>query len=265
MLQNLFYSESPLSIGFVMDIWFGDEDESASESPPEPQQSQAAPPGAGAEMPTGGPEDIEIPDSFKMEDEEEETRPLGPPDYRLDKSDFLLGKYKKIPVHIDSLGKDVFVRPLTDGELSQIFSILSKKTSSTPQSPSFNQLDISTNLRTLRRVCAIGLVEPELTAEEVSHLPFGVPGFLAKRILELSGLYENAGNDAIEFAKSPEGKELASITIDHGYQLAQHPKDLTRAQINFLIAVMNRRSQTQSLIESMGGDEEGGTMILFPD
>ena len=43
------------------------------------------------------------------------------------------------------------------------------------------------------------------------------------------------------FVMTPEGQELAVLCLDLGYKLAESPGELTRAQINFLIAARNYR------------------------
>ena len=48
-------------------------------------------------------------------------------------------------------------------------------------------------------ITAMGMVEPDMTEDEVSDMRFGTPGILAKHILEISGLTETAGDDAEKF------------------------------------------------------------------
>ncbi len=117
----------------------------------------------------------------------------------LSKADILLGKDKRITVHLDHYDKDVVVRPLTDGELSQVFEVIGNVPLNEQGLPDLNQVDISTNLRALRMITAMGLVEPAMSEEEVAEMRFGTPGILAKHILELSGLSETAGDDAEKF------------------------------------------------------------------
>ncbi len=63
-----------------------------------------------------------------------------------------------------------------------------------------------------------------------------------------------------EFVRSPDGLELASLCLDYGYRLADHPSDLTRTQINFLMAALTHRlSQTRY----ERPEERGTTRIIF--
>jgi hypothetical protein len=117
----------------------------------------------------------------------------------LTKADILMGKDKRETVHLDHYGKDVIVRPLTDGELSQVFEVIGNVPLNEMGLPDLNKVDISTNLRALRMITAMGLVEPEMTENDVAEMRFGTPGILAKHILEISGLSETAGDDAEKF------------------------------------------------------------------
>ena len=117
----------------------------------------------------------------------------------LSKADILMGKEKRVTVHLDHYGKDVVVRPLTDGELSQVFEVIGNVPLNEQGLPDLNQVDISTNLRALRMITAMGLVDPTMSEDEVAEMRFGTPGILAKRILEISGLSETAGDDAEKF------------------------------------------------------------------
>jgi hypothetical protein len=117
----------------------------------------------------------------------------------LTKADILMGKEKRITVHLEHYEKDVLIRPLTDGELSQVFEVIGNVPLNEQGLPDLNKVDISTNLRALRMITAMGMVEPEMTEDEVSEMRFGTPGILAKHILEISGLTETAGDDAEKF------------------------------------------------------------------
>lgn len=64
-----------------------------------------------------------------------------------------------------------------------------------------------------------------------------------------------------EFVRSPEGMELAILCLDYGYKLAESPRDLTRDQINFLIAALSHRMRR--LAEASRPIEEGTTRIIF--
>jgi hypothetical protein len=117
----------------------------------------------------------------------------------LSKSDILLGKNKRITVHLDHYDKDVIIRPLTDGELSLVFDVIGNVPLNEDGLPDLNMVDISKNLRALRLIAAMGLIEPQMTEDEVAEMRFGTPGILAKHILEASGLTETAGDETEKF------------------------------------------------------------------
>ncbi|MEM2027472.1 MAG: hypothetical protein QXK73_06730 [Candidatus Bathyarchaeia archaeon] len=62
------------------------------------------------------------------------------------------------------------------------------------------------------------------------------------------------------FVKSPEGLELSTLCLDYGYKLAEHPSELTRDQINFLMAALAYRLKQISYTRPL---EEGTTRIIF--
>jgi len=117
----------------------------------------------------------------------------------LTKSDILLGKDQREVVYLEKYDKEVVIRPLTDGELTRVFEMIGKVPLNRDGIPDLNQVEISTNLKALRLISSLGLIDPKLTPEEVSDMKFGVPGLMAKRILELSGLTERAGDEAKKF------------------------------------------------------------------
>jgi hypothetical protein len=57
-----------------------------------------------------------------------------------------------------------------------------------------------------------------------------------------------------------EGLELATLCIDLEYKLADSPRNLTRDQINFLIASLKARAESTELSELA---EQGITRIVF--
>lgn len=136
-----------------------------------------------------------------LEETRKETRTSAKPDTKnlLTKADILLGKDKRMTVHLDHYNKDVIIRPLTDGELSAVFEVIGNVPLNEQGLPDLNAVDISTNLRALRMISSMGLVEPEMSEDDVSEMRFGTPGILAKHILEISGLTETAGDDAEKF------------------------------------------------------------------
>ena len=117
----------------------------------------------------------------------------------LTKSDVILGKDQREKIYLEKYEKEVMIRPLTDGELTQVFEMIGKVPLNDDGIPDLNLVDISTNLKALRLITALGLVEPKLSMDDVANMKFGVPGFLAKKILELSGLSERAGGEAKNF------------------------------------------------------------------
>ena len=134
-----------------------------------------------------------------LEETETKKTKRSEPNKLLTKADILMGKDKRIMVHLDHYDKDVVVRPLTDGELSQVFEVIGNVPLNEQGLPDLNKVDISTNLRALRLITAMGLVEPKMNEDEVAEMRFGTPGILAKHILEISGLTETAGDDAEKF------------------------------------------------------------------
>jgi hypothetical protein len=63
-----------------------------------------------------------------------------------------------------------------------------------------------------------------------------------------------------EFVRSPEGLELSTLCLDYGYKLAEHPRDLTRDQISFLMAALATRLK---MTRFAGPVERGTTRIVF--
>ena len=123
-----------------------------------------------------------MPEKAKEENEEEKELQL------LSKTDILEMKDKTESVRLDHYERDVVIRPLTDGELTKVFELIGNVPLNEQGLPDLNLVDISTNLRALRLIASMGMVEPKMSEEEISEMRFGTPGFLAKKILELSGL-----------------------------------------------------------------------------
>ncbi len=65
-----------------------------------------------------------------------------------------------------------------------------------------------------------------------------------------------------KFVASPEGQELAALCLDYGYRLADRPSDLTRPQINFLMAALVDRLEKASIARA---DRAGVNKIVFVD
>jgi hypothetical protein len=85
-------------------------------------------------------------------------------------------------------GADVVIRPLTDGELTKIFSIIGNVPLKKDGTPDFSKIDIHKNFEALRMAASMGLEDPKLTLEEVGRMKFGVPEYLGMKVLELSGV-----------------------------------------------------------------------------
>ncbi len=60
--------------------------------------------------------------------------------------------------------------------------------------------------------------------------------------------------------ESPEGQELAALCIDYGYKLTERPSDLTRPQINFLMAALVNRMEKVAAVRE---GETGVTKFVF--
>ena len=69
----------------------------------------------------------------------------------------------------------------------------------------------------------------------------------------------------VNFARSEYGKELAVLCLDMGYRLADRASELTRHQINFLLASLARRREIQNISSRMARFGEGGTTFIFED
>lgn len=110
----------------------------------------------------------------------------------LTKEDILKGKEKRETLYVDAYGSNVVIRPLTDGELSEVFSILGSIPMNDDGSPDTSRIEIVKNFDALRYVTSLGLIEPQLTREDVAGMKFGVPEFIGTRILEASGIVPEA-------------------------------------------------------------------------
>jgi hypothetical protein len=105
---------------------------------------------------------------------------------RLTKEDILEGTRKRVNLAVKEYGREVVVRPLSDEEITQI---ISKITPGTPEEGSANpQIDLQKNFEALRLAVSIGMVEPQLSEQDVAKMKFGVPEFIGSFILEISGI-----------------------------------------------------------------------------
>jgi hypothetical protein len=106
----------------------------------------------------------------------------------LTKEDILKGKDAREEVYIDEYDAQVVIRPLTDGELTEIFSIIGTIPLKDDGTPDLDKLDVMKNFEALRKAASMGLVDPLLSIEEVSEMKFGVPEYIGTRVLEISGV-----------------------------------------------------------------------------
>jgi len=110
----------------------------------------------------------------------------------LTKEDILKGKDKRETLHVDAYNGDVVIRPLTDGELTEIFGVIGSVPFKDDGTIDTNRIDVKKNFEALALATAIGLVEPKLTIDEVKEMKFGVPEFIGMKVLEISGVTTTA-------------------------------------------------------------------------
>jgi len=107
---------------------------------------------------------------------------------RLTKEDILKGKSRREVLKVKEYKAEVVIRPLTDGELTEIFSLIGNVPLKEDGTPDLSKVDITKNFEALRLAASMGLEEPKLTVEEVADMKFGVPEFIGAKVLELSGV-----------------------------------------------------------------------------
>jgi hypothetical protein len=107
---------------------------------------------------------------------------------RLTKEDILKGKDKHEALYLKEYDAEVMIRPLTDGELTEVFALLGNVPLKEDGSVDTSKMDVTRNFEALRLAASLGLVEPKLTVEEVSEMKFGVPEYIGTKVLELSGV-----------------------------------------------------------------------------
>jgi hypothetical protein len=113
---------------------------------------------------------------------------------KLTKEDILKGKDRHETLHIDSYDADVTIRPLTDGELSEVFAVIGSIPLKNDGTPDTGKVDVTKNFKALRLTTSLGLVEPKLTVEEVAEMKFGVPEFIGTKVLEISDITSSAAS-----------------------------------------------------------------------
>ena len=108
---------------------------------------------------------------------------------KLTKEDILQGANRKEALQLkDYDDAEVVIHPLTDGELSQVFSIIGPVPMSSEGTPDLSKVELGKNFEALRLAASLGLVEPKLGVEEVAKMKFGVPEFIGMKVLEISGV-----------------------------------------------------------------------------
>ena len=107
---------------------------------------------------------------------------------KLTKEDILQGSNKKEVLQLKDYDAEVVIHPLTDGELSQVFSIIGPVPMSPDGTPDLSKVELDKNFEALRLAASLGLVEPKLGVEEVAKMKFGVPEFIGMKVLEISGV-----------------------------------------------------------------------------
>ena len=116
---------------------------------------------------------------------------------KLTKQDILDGANKRESIYVKDYNAEVVVRPLTDGEISKVFALVGSippndDGSSKPSEGS----ELQKNFEALRLAASLGLMDPQLTIDEVSKMKFGVPEEIGSRVLEMSGVI--LSNDEIK-------------------------------------------------------------------
>ncbi len=106
---------------------------------------------------------------------------------KLKKEDILKGKDAREALYIKDYDGEVEIRPLTDGELTEIFSLIGM-TLKEDGTPDNSKMDVNKNIQALRQAASMGLVEPKLTVEEVAQMKFGIPEYIGTKVLEISGV-----------------------------------------------------------------------------
>jgi len=110
---------------------------------------------------------------------------------RLTKQAILEGTKAKLTITVKEYGNaEVVIRPLTDGELTRIFSVIGNVPLKKDGTPDLNKVDLRKNFEALRMAASLGLDDPKLTGDEVASMKFGVPEYIGMKVLELSGVTE---------------------------------------------------------------------------
>ncbi|SRR5215203_220674 len=107
---------------------------------------------------------------------------------RLTKELILEGTNRQETLYLPDYKAEVVIHPLSDGDLSKIFSLLGSLPIMSDGTPDTSKVELHKNFETLRLATSLGLVEPKLTLEEVANMKFGIPEYIGMKVLELSGV-----------------------------------------------------------------------------
>jgi hypothetical protein len=111
---------------------------------------------------------------------------------KLTKDDILKGKDRSETLVVPGYDAEVVIRPLTDGELGDVFAVIGQIPLNDEGYPDVGKIDPTSHFKALRLAVSLGMTEPHLTPAEVADMKFGVPEFIGMRILELSGMHSGA-------------------------------------------------------------------------
>jgi|SRR5215207_494039 len=107
---------------------------------------------------------------------------------RLTKEHILEGTNRQEALYLQDYNAEVIIHPLSDGDLSKIFSLLGSLPITPDGTPDTSKVELHKNFEALRLATSLGLVEPKLTLEEVANMKFGVPEYIGMKVLEISGV-----------------------------------------------------------------------------
>ena len=107
---------------------------------------------------------------------------------RLTKDDILQGTKTRDSIYVKEYDGEVVIRPLSDGELSKIFAVIGPVAVKQDGTPDLSKIEIHKNFEALRLATSMGMVEPQLTVEEVANMKFGAPEYIGMKVLEISGV-----------------------------------------------------------------------------
>lgn len=107
---------------------------------------------------------------------------------KLTKQDILEGINKRVHLVIKEYEAEVVIRPLDDGEISKIFSVIGPVPALADGTPDTSKVELQKNFEALRLATELGVVDPKLSAQDVANMKFGVPEHIGAKILELSGV-----------------------------------------------------------------------------